>query len=252
MYRIILCEGKTDIGLLSYLLLKVYNWTETKEEKAIFPIRARNEEINFYKKGSDILYLWATGSINNIPLKLKEIIDNNKIVSISKIVENIVIVFDMDNKTNEQKENNPEILCQKWINEATIKNIKDIKFQEWNLGKYKHDIYPKEFDINILPIVIPPNEMGALERFIIDELKNNENEVNKEIFPKVETLINELKTAKVSYLEKDKYYYKSQLGCILAIMFPDWILKKLSEKLNNIQWEKFNNICDIFKGFKDL
>ena len=80
MKRIILCEGKTDAILISYFLKK-FGWIHVTRLVIGLPFDGTNEVLNWYKhqeKPGQELAIWGVGGIDQIPVKLRHIIERTR------------------------------------------------------------------------------------------------------------------------------------------------------------------------------
>ena len=124
MKTLILCEGKTDAIILSYFLLKKYNWKhvnnrEMSKSKYKDIIRFKtneNQSCCLYENGEKLLLIYACGGIEEIPKKINEVADINSQSDFEKRFNKIIVMTDKD----ENGLNELEIKFNEWINESKI------------------------------------------------------------------------------------------------------------------------------------
>lgn len=253
MKSIILCEGKTDGIILSYYLEKCYSW---KFEKDIykgsginkfpkFPLK-ENETINWYSNNEKYLSIFSCGGISNIENKLMSISEINASQDINKKFSKIVIMIDHDTKTEVKLKEEIE----KWLENSNIILDEPVKIGEWNKGKIKTLQTNREdsFEIEMLIIVIPEKENGNLEVFLLNALK--EVEEDKKLVDESNKYITALKD--VSYLSKGKYKYKAQLQAVLSVISPEWVFTEIHQRMQRVSWEKLSSINNVYQNFNKL
>ena len=119
MKRIILCEGKTDAILISYFLKK-FGWIHVTRLVIGLPFDGTNEVLNWYKhqeKPGQELAIWGVGGIDQIPVKLRHIIERtrNETTSVNRFAR-VVIFFDCDDRT----EAKCKVMVKAWATDSGL------------------------------------------------------------------------------------------------------------------------------------
>jgi hypothetical protein len=106
MQHIILCEGKTDVILISYFLMAQYGWKYTQRRVITLPDNPENETLNWYlnpDRTMQALGIWGVGGIDEIPTKLQHIVDRTKNErNSSNRFSTIVLYFDRDTRNYDE------------------------------------------------------------------------------------------------------------------------------------------------------
>lgn len=240
MRTLVMCEGKTDAVLMSYLLTNVSEWIPVRSRK--FPHQISYEEkfgeyIYWYKKDERYLMIASVGGKDNFGSfyngKIKQI-QVNEVTD--KLFTNVICVIDRDNETTEQIINN--------LKDQTGLNFKN---DEWVKNAFNNN-FKQEVEINVGSIIIPNNKSGALEKVLI----NGMAEMNHE------SLINDAKMyvekckETGNYLKKARDTPKAHLGSVFAILSPEKVFSFIDEIINDINWEESQEVIAQYKLLVDL
>lgn len=247
MKNIILCEGKTDVILLSYYLEKVAGWVFniTLTKKIELPLRnLENEEVNVYKKLDDELVIWAVGGQSNFDYAVSKVISLNKNFEKHQIYSKIIILRDRD-------QIHDEISSLKEIQDVFSNNGIDININsnnEWSSTSYKNE-FEEDIDMHFLPIIIPFDKAGALETFVLDAISEMGQE-EKDVVEKSIKFISELNLSR--YLNTQRLKIKGEFAVALGTMFPEKTFTPIDAMLKNINWEKYSTIQQGFKKLQEI
>ena len=256
MKRIILCEGRTDAILINYFLKGRFGWTYIEPQKLKtlklpkLPVEQDNEVFNWYNhsgKPNHELAIWGVGGIDQMSVKLRHVIDRNRIErTINNRFEHIVLFFDHD----DMNETECKTLIENWMTNSNLEILGDLQLGQWRNARIKLSKSLREnYELNILPIVLPPDSPGNLETFLIDSIRDQYDHdkhlvVNAERF--IECIPNK------PYLNKSRYRPKACLGSILSVMSPDWVFSKLDDRLSRVQWEKIESVMSVYRKLGEL
>jgi hypothetical protein len=255
MKKIILCEGKTDAILLSYFLIKSFGWEyiiKPYDRLPELPVDENKEVFHWYQhsdKPNQELAIWGVGGISKIPSKLNEVVNRTSREGSSSAnrFRRIVLFFDHDDRTTEACLN----LAKKWIRECNrIITHTEIELDKWLSAKLELNKTPKEeYEIQILPIVLPMNEKGDLEVFLADSLRER-SEDDKLLVDEAHCFISRIPDK--PYLTKRRYRSKACLGSILSVISPDWEFSDRKIRLTQIEWEKIESLVAIYGKLGEL
>ncbi len=245
MQRVILCEGRTDAILISYLLEKCWEWhfnnKLTVKPRVRLPAERQNECLNWYSRHGVDLAIWAVGGYTEIPAKLKRITERTRHEQNETLrFSHIVIVCDRDWRTAEQSK--AEI--NEWLADAGVELGEDLEPGRWLGGTIALERTPKaHHSVKILALVLPPSTPGGLETFLLKALAENHD--NKVLVDKAHLFV-DCVSSKTSYLKKSRLKPKAQLGSVLSVMSPDWVFSELNERLTRVKWEDLTQVSQVW------
>lgn len=240
MKSIVICEGQTDAILLSYYLNKVNGWEfygRKDKRKNNIPIRNNNtEEANWYIRGEDLLVIWGVGGESNFHYAIQEILQINRLANKEDVFSKIAVVRDRDNFDKDE-----ELLAR------LSGSFQEVKLQNniWTEKVYVNELQ-EEMCVQILPIIIPLDNTGALETFILDAICEM-GESEKQIVDKSKGFISDFNL--MHYLNTQRLKVKGELAVTLGVMFPQKTFTPIDAMLKNIKWEEYKTIQ---KGFRKL
>ena len=251
MKRIILCEGKTDVILISYFLIKRFGWLYTDKQVIGLPVDRDNETLKWYhhpEKRDEELAIWGVGGIDNLPAKLGNVIKRTQNERVPKNrFERIVLFFDRDRRNEEECAD----LIKEWATGCKLKLTDTLQLGKWAdattdlLGKTS----PESYQLSILAIVLPPDGRGNLETFLIDALKKH-SDVDKHLSEEASAFIGNLPDE--PYFSRQRLRSKACLGAILSVMSPDWVFSKLDDRLVQVQWEDITSVLNAYQKLDEL
>ena len=253
MKSIILCEGKTDLVLYSYYLIKVCGWKSLDEKEnrtdkkrflsrlSSFSVDYDNQKFCWYFKNDDLLCIYAVGSNDLFAEGLQQIIEINMLTSAENF-EKVVILSDRDDEESE-----PGIIkaASSVFNKNNIQ-FTDITHNSWNTSDEYDDMGEKK-KITLLPLVIPFDETGTIETFLLNCRKEiNDNE--KSLVESIDKFINEL--------DKNEYVHKNYMlqrglkpkvkfGAYFALISPNKTFDEGNKVLISIPWEQYTGFHKV-------
>lgn len=98
-------------------------------------------------------------------------------------------------------------------------------------------------------LLIPSEESGALETFMLNALSEEKAE-DKETIDQVEGFINDFNSE--IYLKSRRDRIKSKLGITLSIFEPDKSLYIMKEIIQSVSWEKYDISNKQFAMVKEM
>lgn len=242
MKSIILCEGGTDLTLIQYFMEKANNWQYDKQVK-LFKLKQAKQ----LKNNENILIIGATGGCSEIPKYFSDVLESNRYSSTpEETYTNIVIITDRD-EVGSFDEIKDKILEKLNLNGIEIE--KDIENNSWikcNCLDGKMDL----INFKILLLVIPFEENGALETFLLNAISQNDD-YDKEIINKGNSFVNEIDPEK-RYLNRRRYITKAKFDVYFSVRTSAERFTERQNILRNINWEKYEEIQESFKKLKEL
>lgn len=242
MRSIILCEGGTDLTLIQYFMEKANNWKYDRQIKILGLNQSKQ-----LKNEENILIIGATGGCSEIQKFFSKTLKSNRnSATDTEIFNNIIIVTDRDEvgtfeevkeKISKELEENDisyqkEIENDKWINCSCLDGKKDL------------------INFRVLLLVIPFEEKGALETFLLDAISKKDS-YDKEIINKGNIFIDNIDKEK-RYLNKKRYVTKAKFDVYFSVRTSAEQFIERKNILRNINWEEYEEIQESFKKLKDL
>lgn len=182
MIELILVEGVSDVQLISYYLQRVYGWTYEKENALGIVQMDDHEHIEGLKKANNHLVLCGVGGNGKFAHFVKKHRVNDMMTI--KDISSIMIVTDRDQDSDAK--------IRRMINKS-LEHV-EIKVGKWVRNTMMDSFgQPKMIDTYLL--IIPAQEEGALERVIIDALRDIPEEAD--LIQEVISFIDSLKTGLV-------------------------------------------------------
>lgn len=245
MKIVMLCEGKSDAILISYLLEKMSGWTHLKKPDKKFGVVVEdkdNESAYWYSRNEDQLLICGVGGKSNF-----DSFFSNKIYSMiyeypeENTFQKVIVIRDKDTDT----------LC------VTESNIQDylkpistrIQNDTWVKGYYK-DSFNVDRTIDVLGLVIPFDSDGALENVLLDSLKEEENK--KEVVERSENFVDQVKDSAKEFIVNPRMELKAKLGVTFAVLSPMKVFSFIDEIIRTVEWDRSENITRIFDKIINL
>lgn len=242
MKSIILCEGGTDLTLIQYFMEKANGWQYDKQIK-LFKLKQAKQ----LKNNGNLLIIGAAGGCSEIPKYFSAVLESNRYSSIQEeIYTNIIIITDRD-EVGSFDEIKDKVLEKLNLNKIeTEENIENNKWIKCNCLNGKMDL----IHFNILLLVIPFEENGALETFLLNAISQN-NDYDKEIINKGNKFVDEIDPEK-RYLNRRRYVTKAKFDVYFSVRTSAEQFTERQNILRNINWEEYEEIQESFKKLKEL
>lgn len=208
MKSIILCEGGTDLTLIQYFMEKVNGWKYHSNRPKLFDL----EQQKRFKKENKILEIGATGGCSEIPKCFSKILNSQRIGSSSEErYENIVIITDNDEIGTFDK---MKVTLENLFNKYSITVENNIANDSWincTCENGAQDI----INFRVLLLIIPFDEEGALETFLLKAIASND-EYDNGIIEKGNDFVENADSER-RYLTKRRYITKAKLDVYFSI-----------------------------------
>lgn len=231
---IILCEGESDRDLLGCYLEKVSDLSFIKYRKDNpFP----GEPISWFANESGCsIGIWHVGG-NDFCAAVKKIIEREKK---EHQISYLAVVTDHDDQDAENNRLQGIIsLFENWEGEFII--------NQWNPVSIENAFSKTE--IQFLYLLIPVDEYGALETFMLYSLAESSAE-KKEVIEQSRIFIKDFKSS--CYLQKRREKKKAELGVSLAIFNPDRSFSTMKELIDSVDWKSCTTANRQFQQLNQL
>lgn len=248
MKSIIICEGETDFVFLQHFMIKVNGWKNKKNSKESpnpsFISKIENSFSRDFFKGSNMLTIISCGGCENIKTVFEEIIRKNQNeISDDERYLKIVVLTDNDEPNVEAKivselnnvsENAAQITNNKWT---------DLTFV---------DATKNQFNTKLLLLIIPFDENGALETFLLNSISKNDS-YDAEIIKKAKIFVDNA-DPQSKYLNHRGFVTKAKLYAYFSVRIEPTVnqFKQRQDIIKSIPWEEYENIRECFKELKKL
>ena len=239
MRALILCEGKTDAILISYLLSRTSGWKYSKTGDPNISVKAddkRDESINWYQRGEDLLMICGVGGKNNFGSFFSDkIFPAIESYGSRDCFEKIVYLIDRDSDSDE------DLILQITNDFAPI--TVDIVLGDWRTGEYI-DSFGQNPSLEILGLVVPQDQEGALETVLLDALSQEAYEQN--IIERCKSFVVDIKPEADRYINSSRLELKAKLSTVFAILSPHKVFSLIDELIKSIKWEDYPYIQNLF------
>lgn len=237
MTELILVEGVSDVQLISYYLQNVYGWKHEKENMLGIEPLDEHEHIESLSKNGNQVVLCGVGGNG----KFAHFVEQHRVnyMVVEKDISSFMVVTDRDEASD-----------------AKIKNqINDVLKQisvESNLWKENaiQDSFGQAKSIYTYLLIIPENEKGALERVIIDALKDIPKETV--LIQEVERFVETLKVGLVPDLKQINNANKATVGTFFSVRYPKKAMRSFGVFISKIDWSKSASLNQLFLPFQYL
>lgn len=237
MTELILVEGVSDVQLISYYLQNVYGWKYENENILKIKPFDEHEHIESLSKNGNYIILCGVGGNGKFEYFVEKHRVNDMVVE--KDISSLIVVTDRDEATDAK--------VKRVINEAFDKVSVDINRWKENIIE---DSFGQMKNINTYLLIIPKNEKGALERVIIDALKDipKEADLIKEVIQFIDTIKVEL----VPELNQTNRANKATVGTFFSVRNPKNAMRSFAVFISKIDWSKSESLKQLFLPFKYL
>ena len=241
MKSIIICEGPTDFVLLQYFMRKVNNWDEGQESKNK-PKGFEKSRSRDFQKGENSLRIICADGCSRMPLLLSKILENNFLASSSDEVYS-KIVYLTDNDEDQTKE-------EVFLNLKMIWNTQtDFVNNSWTSMEIDNERLD-DLSVDFLPLVIPFEETGAIETFLLQTLASAKK-YDASVIDRGNKFV-DLIASENEYLKHRRDITKAKLDVFFSVKTPAEQFTQRQNILKNVPWEQYENIRESFKELKKL
>jgi len=236
MRSLILCEAHDEVYFLGYYLYKTEGWLYCKSEELsvnydLPKSKAKNQIIEVYQKENNLVAIWGVGGKDSFT-KSFEFIERVNHRNPESGIEQVFIFLDRDESEIEE--------CLK----AMENEMKDSGLSVADLKNNQCNVFPFEiedeiYQLNVIPVIIPFDEKGALENVLLSAIAS-EDEEGKFIVHTAKAYIDDfLKSGKqVKYLQKKRLETKAEFSAAISITNPDRSTVEYNTLLMSHPWEE--------------
>lgn len=245
MKSIILCEGSTDYVLLQYFMRKVHGWEDIGKtgEKSIGKNIKRTRTM---EKSGNKLSIGSCGGSSNILPGFGYIVEYNNISAESEAYDKIVILTDRD-EINTEAEFSGKV--EKILSNRDVKYSEGVCHNKWITCTYKNG-YGKEYQFELLMLVIPFEETGAMETFLLNAISKNDS-YDAKIINDSNLFVDNIDTEK-RYLTKRRYITKAKFDVYFSVRTAAEQFVERQNILRNVDWENYATLQKNFEKLGDL
>lgn len=251
---IILCEGFDEVYILGYYLFKTNSWklvSNNKNKKfseyySLPKVNPRNQLIEIYEKSEDRLAIWSVGGKDNFFnafQSIKEINLNQPEYAINQVF----IIQDRDNSEIESAVE--EIRFTLKDSGINVERLNNNALNTWDF-----ESEGENYITDIIPIVLPFDEQGAIETLLMraisessEEEKYIVNEANKYIEG---FFIPEKKLSR--FLTHEREILKAKFSTVISVTNPDRSTATFNTLLMSHSWEEKEEIKKHFQILNEL
>jgi len=244
MEKLIICEGSTDYVLLQYYLRKAYSW----EDSCPGNIKISGQRSRTLCKGSKKLTILSTGGCSRLMEGLELAVQKSRLGSPDHAdsFDRIIILTDRDEDMTEQNFLNS---IQTTLVNNHITYSESIRNNQWSACSLT-DSYGNSYVFSILPMVIPFEEKGALETFLLDAVSNQDC-YDASIITACRSFIAGVDSEK-RYLHKRRLVTKAEFDVFFSVRTAAEQFEERRNILKSIPWENYTSIQDAFQQFVEL
>jgi len=243
MKSVIICEGATDLVLVQYFMEKANGWEYDSYARDLFGFIFSKT----FKKNANELLIGEVGGCGNIINCLRKLLDRNLFsASADEAYGNIVIICDRDEADTVEDFETKIVDCLK---DFTNENPPRVDNDAWNHCSIENERGETIF-FRVLLLVIPFENTGALETFLLDAISANDSYDGQIIATGnsfVETVDREER-----YLTHRRHKTKAKFDVYFSIRTPYEQYSQRQDILRGIDWENYEFIQDNFKKLKEL
>lgn len=237
MTELVLVEGVSDVQMISYYLQNVYGWRYEKDNILGMEPLDKHEHIESLSKNGNQLVLCGVGGNGKFVHFVEQHRVNDMIVE--KDISSLMVVTDRDEASDAN--------VRRVINNSLEKI--SVEASQWEDNAIE-DSFGQTKHINTYLLVIPTNAKGALERVIIDALKDIPEETN--LIQEVIQFIDSLKEELVPELNQTNKANKATVGTFFSVRYPKDAMRKFGVVVSKIDWSKSASLNQLFLPFQYL
>ena len=243
MKSIILCEGSSDFTLLQYYMRKVYGWEYSNSHTINLDNIRRSAT---FSKEADLMSIGGCGGCNRIIPALGDVLESNTIATSGEQFDKVVIITDRDEiETEEKFIDDIKALCD----EYQINLLDTLENDKWVSAEYENGHQRKQL-LKLLLLVIPFEETGAMETFLLNAIAQND-EYDAEIIKKSNQFVTDIDPEK-RYLKKRRYITKAKFDVYFSVRTAAEQFVERQNILKSVPWEKYELIQHEFNKLKEL
>ncbi len=236
----IFCEGDSDSVLVQYLLDRIYGYSYDKEKKCLV----------HSSQADNSVYIENLNGITNLKNKID---DNVLFIKNAEVTKSKFIVI-IDNDSQEELQQRIQEISDVFDKYDCV--YSDLSVSQWNDIKIDNVFYG-DIVIQLYIIVLPPEREGALELFLLDNLKGTDSTGDEEkIIEKCENFIDCISQCEAAkrkkYLQNRRNVVKAKFNTYFSVATPNEAFKQRQDILKKVEWERFDLMQTTFACFGEL
>ena len=245
---VLICEGQTDAVLLQYYLRKALSWNDVNDkQRQNQVIKSNAGRSRLLEKNGNELTITVSGGCSRIPEMMRLVLTRirESSASLQEAYDRIVIVSDRDDNLSE-----PNLigLIKSCLKEEAGVEI-DLKGQEWCSCSMKTRL-GFFVPIGILILVIPYDEEGAMETFLLNSIAAASC-YDKKIIAECIQLVENVDPEK-RYLSRRRDIVKAKYDVYFSIRTPVDQFVERQKMLYDIPWELYDKVNEGFRHLSEL
>ena len=244
MRSVILCEGSTDFVLLQHFMRRTYQW-EYKSNKQINIAGQSARECTLQKDDNTVSIIGCGGGNRLIPCLNYELMLNS-VSALGEAYDKIVIITDRDEVLTEQ-EFSEQIEYQIKVYNGKYSGL--ITNNEWMEFSFING-YGDELKTKLLMLVIPFEETGAMETFLLNAIAE-QDEYDKYIINQCNAFVDNVDNQR-KYLNKRRYITKAKFDVYFSVRTSAEQFNERRNIIKNVAWEKYPLIQNSFDKLGEL
>lgn len=250
MNVVILCEGSSDATLLGQYMMQAegFVWRDPMEalDDRVFDIRSYDikDRIQMYDAEGDALAIWAVDGSAHFADATKRLMQNNRKGDVFSRADAVAVVMDYD---SEADANQYTEACMAGFDVSQSWTAAQMR-EQWCKTGYQDD-FEQTAHLLLTAIWIPSNQTGALESFLLEALKKQDDRkknLAKQSEDFVQDLINHPDLHPKEYLRRRRDCVKAPLTVYFAIASPNRMMQKLREALDSVDWSEYREVQTTF------
>ncbi len=247
MNSIIICEGSTDYFLLQYYMREALGWSDNREIQSNI-LKLQGQKSRNLEKGNNKLTIMATGGCSRLMEGVDEVLCRNSLTppDLSEMYSKIVIITDRDELGTEN-----EFLkdIQDKLDDYNAVYPENFQNNTWALCTMKNKLGIEE-TFEVLLLVIPFEQNGAMETFLLDAIAND-SPYDQAIIQSCNQLVDSVDPQKL-YLKSRRYITKAKFDTYFSIRTPAEQFAERQKILKNVKWEQYTRIQTDFVRLSEI
>ncbi len=247
MKNIIICEGSTDYYLLQYYMREALGWKDNKQIQSNI-LRVPDQKSRNLIKNADILTIMSTGGCSRLTEGLKETLTRNYLTppDLSEMYSKIVIVTDRD---DHDTENDFIQSIQGILDNFNVSYPETFCNNKWLSCEMTSQLGIVE-KIDILLLIIPFEQNGAMETFLLNAI-SNDNPYDKRIIQSCNSFVDNIDPEN-KYLTSRRYITKAKFDTYFSIRTPAEQYAERQQILKSVKWEQYTQIQTDFLKLSEI
>lgn len=244
MNSIILCEGSTDFVLIQYFMRKTYGWEDMKGQ--VPALRGQVKRSRILEKEGDSLTIAGCGGASRLLPFLAYLLERNSLSAGDEAYDKIVLITDRDEASTE------ELFVEK-INEIVAENrlqgSESLANDKWSGYTYRNG-KGKVKAVDLLALVIPFEETGAMETFLLNAI-SKEDPYDANIIRESNSFVEDIDSER-RYLTKRRYVTKAKFDVYFSIRTAAEQFVERQNIMKKIDWENYALVQKSFQKLGEL